>query len=156
MDRVQGVSNMEYPTDAQQHIRPADIGDVQAVSQLYVSLGRHQPIDSDEFSRFLEEPGQCVAVYVDRGGSPIGLVAWTTWAASLSFPQSVCFIQDVVVLPEFRRRGVATELLGHVRKWGQTHGIRVFHVQASLDNQADQELYRHNGYQHKNCGFYDY
>ena len=134
--------------------RTARPGDVEAVSALYQLLGREQPIDSTELAGFLARPDQQMALCVLRDGSTVWLVAWTTWDTSLSFPRPVCFIQDLVVLPTARRRGVGTALLRHVRQWGQDHGIRVFHLQASAGKPGLKAFYRRNKFEVKGHAFY--
>jgi [ribosomal protein S18]-alanine N-acetyltransferase len=55
-------------------------------------------------------------------------------------------VYNVAVRPEFRRRGVAAQLLRAVLKWGQANGAALAFLEVREGNSAAQSLYR-------TCGF---
>ena len=136
-------------------IRMACVADAGHVSALYEHLGRRRAVEARELERFLAAADQWLALYVPAGGEPAGLVAWCLWPAGLSFPRPLCFIQDLVVAPDFRRQGIGSRLLGYARERGRGRGVRVFHLQASAgETPGLGEFYRRNGFEAKNQGFY--
>lgn len=57
------------------------------------------------------------------------------------------FIHEIAVLPEFRRRGIAVELLKEVRRWAGGQGVWQVRLIAAELNPAAQALFASVGYQ---------
>ena len=56
-------------------------------------------------------------------------------------------INNVAVRPEFRRRGIAAQLMAAVLRLGRGHGIRIAFLEVRAGNAAAQGLYRRCGFQ---------
>lgn len=57
------------------------------------------------------------------------------------------YVLALYVVPEHRRRGIATALLQHAQDWAQARGDRQIGLQVFAENEAAIALYRKLGYQ---------
>src|SRR5271170_8232987 len=55
-------------------------------------------------------------------------------------------IENVATLPEFRRRGLAGELLNEAFRQGREHGCRLAQIVTFIGNEAAQSVYRRSGF----------
>jgi ribosomal protein S18 acetylase RimI-like enzyme len=62
---------------------------------------------------------------------------------------SLLKIHDLYVLPDLRRRGVATKLLEHIAAHALTRQIPLMHLNVRSENSA-REFYRRSGFEHMN------
>jgi ribosomal protein S18 acetylase RimI-like enzyme len=62
--------------------------------------------------------------------------------------QDLLGLFDIVTHPEQRRRGVATELIGHMCEWATHRGARYAYLQVEEGNLAGRALYQKLGFQH--------
>jgi ribosomal protein S18 acetylase RimI-like enzyme len=69
-------------------------------------------------------------------------------------PSSVAWITDLVVAPEWRRRGVASALLDSAQDWGASHGHRRIFLEMQSKNQPAIHLAQKHGYEF--CGYNDH
>jgi GNAT superfamily N-acetyltransferase len=53
---------------------------------------------------------------------------------------------DIVVAPEFRRKGYGKKLVSAIMNWGKAHGAQTAYLQVMLDNPAGLALYRDLGF----------
>lgn len=136
-------------------IRPALVSDYESALALYRLLNPKANCSLRSFRSFLERKDQYVFLAEDEGGQVLGLIEWGVWPQVPAFPWPVCFIQNVIVCPDHRRRGVGTALLSHSAKWAQEHGISILHVQTDREgNEAGQGFYSKNGFVAKSVGMY--
>ena len=99
---------------------------------------------------------------VDRHLSPETPLWWVEAAPPASGPVACLWLGNAVdqqqgdrhgyilvlyVLPEHRRRGIATALLKTAQAWAQARGDRQIGLQVFADNAAALALYRKLGYQ---------
>ena len=57
------------------------------------------------------------------------------------------WVEDVVLLPEFRARGVGRALLEAIAEWAQEHGAARVQLLADADNAPALDFYRHLDWQ---------
>jgi aminoglycoside 3-N-acetyltransferase I len=57
------------------------------------------------------------------------------------------FVDELLVLPQFRRQGVATGLLGHIEQLARTLGLAGVRLLARPENEAARGLYQRAGFQ---------
>jgi ribosomal protein S18 acetylase RimI-like enzyme len=69
-------------------------------------------------------------------------------------PASVAWIADLVVAPEWRRRGVASSLLGAAQEWGGRQNHRRLFLEIQSKNQPALRLAQKHGYEF--CGYNDH
>lgn len=57
------------------------------------------------------------------------------------------WVEDVVVDPRDRRRGIAREMLEHTAAWCRSRGVERMQLVADHNNTAALEFYRHSGWE---------
>ena len=137
-------------------ITAAKYDDFASVYSLYaVLMGKEPAFSEKEYGKFLDEKAQHLALVKDASGSAIGLIAWRVWPAALSFREKICFIQDVIVVPEHRGEGLGSSLIKHVKDWARSQGIKVVHAQTDKDNnESALRFYQRNGFEARNLGLF--
>ncbi len=82
------------------------------------------------------------------GSDSVGYIAMTERPASLAW------ITDLVVAPQWRRRGVASALMGSAQEWGAGRGHRRLFLEMQSKNQPAIRLAQKHGYEF--CGYNDH
>jgi GNAT superfamily N-acetyltransferase len=82
------------------------------------------------------------------GKDPIGYLSLT------DRPASVAWVSDLVVAPEWRRRGVASALLNSAQEWCSTRNHRRLFIEMQSKNQPAIRLAQKHGYEF--CGYNDH
>lgn len=124
-------------TPAGVRIRPAERGDLAAVLHLWSHLDAHQarldptlaPVEeavvlwTAEFKSILGDESVCVRV-AETQGAVVGLVtAHVAVPRPLYASEPFVFIDEIVVDPAWRQRGIAGQLVEEVRHWARGLGL---------------------------------
>ena len=56
-------------------------------------------------------------------------------------------IADIAIHEDFRRRGLARQIMNHLSEWAQGRSCRVAHLEVRRSNTAAQQLYERLGFQ---------
>ena len=78
-----------------------------------------------------------------------GSVVAYVWARFTDIPVyglTVAQVEDVAVVPEYRRRGIATLLMAHVEQLAVERGANLLRSGTGIENVASQELHRSLGF----------
>ena len=129
-------------------IRFLDASDAQVISAAFNAIGWTKPVE--QYRRYAAEQEQGTRVvkvaWVDRSFAGYVTVVWSPSYepfARANIPE----IQDLNVLPHFRRRGIATALLDDAEALAQQRSDVVgIGVGMDLDYGPAQRLYVHRGY----------
>jgi aminoglycoside 6'-N-acetyltransferase I len=108
-----------------------------------------RPEHLTEMAAFLVEPErflQCVA-YVEPQ-RPVGLVEAAVRTDYVNGTDSlpVAFLEGLYVAPEFRRRGIAAQLVGTVIEWAVTRGCNEIASDAALENTLSHVVHQALGF----------
>lgn len=97
----------------------------------------------DAYHKELQSPKEVIMLvaHADSAGDAVaGFIV-----ARLIGPE--LHVYNVAVRPEFRRRGIAAQLLQAVLEWGQRNGAGLAFLEVREGNSAAQSLYRRGGFQ---------
>jgi ribosomal protein S18 acetylase RimI-like enzyme len=129
-------------------IRKATLADLDTLAELLrefeaeVPEPPHREVDFEkeaaEARGYIEEALALLAE--EEGGRPMGFAL-----AKLETPR-ICFLSDLYVRPEARRRGIARELIGAVGSWGSERGAEVMTLEVLTTNIDGRALYDRLGF----------
>ncbi len=105
--------------------------------------GETTSLTPDYTRRYLATPGQG-ALLVLAEGEPVGLLSYSL-RPGLYHAASSLVIEDLVILPAFRRRGLAKRLVTEAIALAQANGCAEISVSTGLNNLPAQALYRGEG-----------
>jgi len=99
----------------------------------------------DAYHKELQSPEEVIMLVaradsVDGGDTVVGFIV-----SRLIGPE--VHVYNVAVKPEFRRRGIAAQLLQAVLEWGQRNGATLAFLEVREGNSVAQNLYRRCGFQ---------
>lgn len=118
--------------------RPLDLKALVPLVEAYAQEQASQvPINqlADNFMEFarsgiaqaVEHPAACVMVAEETDGDQQRIVGYACGMVQepppIFQPELYTFVSDLYVVPEYRRRGVATALVERIRGWGWVKGI---------------------------------
>ena len=127
-------------SQTQLHIRQMTLGDVNLAMNLKDQVGWNQT--PDDIRRLIEyEPDGCFIAEVD--GVPVGTVSTTSYGTKLAW------IGMMLVLPEYRRRGIASQLIQKSIDYLCERGVTCVKLDATP---IGQPLYEQLGF-HAEWGF---
>ena len=117
-----------------------DVAALRAVTAMFGDVfeepdtyGDHPP-DQDYLARWLSRSTN-IALIAEAGGDVVGGLVAYVWD-KFERAQTEIYLYDLAVVPEFRRRGVATGLMDALRPIAKGVGAHVIMVQTEADNEA--------------------
>ena len=135
-------------------IKSAGAGDVEAMVKLLSLLfSIEQDFSPDETAQrhglqlLLDTPEQAqIFVAHDEAARVIGMVS-AQLVISTAVGARSAWIEDMVVLEEFRGRGVGKALLARATEWAKSKGAKRVQLVADADNAPALDFYKHLGWQ---------
>jgi ribosomal protein S18 acetylase RimI-like enzyme len=121
-------------------IRTARPGDVEQVLLLWDRAAgpTRLPGDAPAVLRLLERDDDALLIAEERGEIVATLiVGWDGWR---------CHLYRMAVRDDFRRRGLATDLLDHAREHARRLGARRLDAMVDADNEAGSRFWAANGF----------
>jgi aminoglycoside 6'-N-acetyltransferase I len=127
-------------------IRQATDGDVATLIALGEAFEREVPElphregwedAADDVRHFVSNQ---LALLAEEEGEPIG------FALARTEPPRVCYLSDLYVVPEARRRGVAKALMAEVARWGAERGAETLTLEVLTSNAEARAVYDRLGF----------
>lgn len=108
-----------------------------------------QALVSNAFRALIEHPerGRVWLLVVDE--RPVGYIVLTL-GFSFEFLGTDAFIDELYIVPEFRRRGFAKRAVRFLEVEAQKLGVNALHLEVDDGNDAAFELYRRTGFEDHN------
>jgi GNAT superfamily N-acetyltransferase len=94
---------------------------------------------------FLREPSLGQAWLICDRDTPVGYIV-LTFGYSLEYLGRDAFIDELFLLPAYRRRGWGRATLAFVEDAARAAGVRAIHLEVVRANTTAKEVYRRNGY----------
>lgn len=85
-------------------------------------------------------------VYVAREGKRVAAMASLLFTISTAEGGKAAWFEDLVVLPEYRRQGIAEAMLKHVIAQARAEGVVRITLLTDMQNERAQALYRRAGF----------
>ncbi len=140
---------MTTPRDGDAVIRPAEERDLPAMSRLLTLLFeleqdfRPDPERQLAGLRLMLDSPRAVVLVAELDGQVAGLCG-VQCIISTALGAEAAVIEDLVLFPEFRGRGLGTLLLDAAERWAGARGIRRLQLHCDDLNQAALAFYRKN------------
>jgi GNAT superfamily N-acetyltransferase len=97
------------------------------------------------YLRFLNEPGYGYLWLFESGEKVVGYMV-LAFVFSFEYGGRNAFIDELYVIPEYRRKGIATRALQFARQTAQAHEVVALHLEVSRNNSSAHKLYLHAGF----------
>lgn len=130
-------------------LRRGDVALLRALNQVFATAFgdretySHSPPDDAYLSRWLAREHVVALVALVAGEVVGGLVAYEL--EKFEQARSELYIYDLAVAEDYRRRGIATALIGQLREIAASRGAWVIYVQADYGDTAAVGLYEKLG-----------
>jgi ribosomal protein S18 acetylase RimI-like enzyme len=135
-------------------IRRATSADADTVAPLFDAYRQFydQPSDVGLARDFLRERlarDESVVFLAERAGRAVGFVQlYPVFSSTAARPRRLWILNDLFVVPEARRSGVAQALLAAARRLAEETGAAGLELVTARTNQAAQRLYTSLGWRH--------
>ena len=137
-----------------------------SIKELWLNLAREMfeierltvpsEANANKWVRFIREglkSRRCVLLVVKSEGRVVGFASGTIhWDFPLEVSQLVGKLDDLYVLPEFRRRGVGKKLVVECLNKMKAAGVKAIRLQVLKDKKAAVKLYEKLGFKIYNYG----
>lgn len=136
-------------------IRPAAAADLPAILDLYRVLDEEMvdlqpeffcaaPREDGPILRFIDAP-DADFLLAEQEGAVVGLalVTYAGWTPSFScvLPHRYACLNDLIVLPEKRRQGTGSLLLGAAKRWARDRRLEYLELSVLAQNSSAIALY---------------
>lgn len=127
-------------------IRRATEQDVQGIFRLNQAFGYEYPLKAtaEKLRAAVSDPGQCILVAEEADGVLSGYIHLEDYD-TLYFPH-MKNILGLIVLPEYRKRGIASALLADGEIWAKDTGAAGIRLVSGAERAPAHACYRKAGY----------
>ena len=127
-------------------IRRATEQDVQGIFRLNQAFGYEYPLKAtaEKLRAAVSDPGQCILVAEEADGVLSGYIHLEDYD-TLYFPH-MKNILGLIVLPEYRKRGIASALLAESETWAKDTGAAGIRLDSGAERAPAHACYRRAGY----------
>lgn len=101
----------------------------------YISRLKRTMKDIRNFAEFLE----------DGQGKLVGYL-WVMFEDIEGYDKTVAYVMDLGVTGDFRRQGIAMQMLGHIEEEVRTRGATILRSDTGIMNEASQNLHEKFGF----------
>ncbi|OIO53772.1 MAG: GNAT family N-acetyltransferase [Alphaproteobacteria bacterium CG_4_10_14_0_2_um_filter_63_37] len=134
---------------------PANIHDMTVLLGLLFAIEQDFAFDRDKHKQglkaLLDHPERAQAWVAVWGGKVVGMVTVQTVISSAEGGEAGR-VEDLVVAPAHRRKGLAAKLLNAAEDWCRNRNIARIELLADLDNAPALNFYRRSGWRQTNLG----
>lgn len=96
--------------------------------------------------KFIEDARYGKLWLITTGGKVVGYTALTL-GFSFEFKGVDAFLDELYVLPEFRKQGIGAKTIEFVAQQAKEMGVKAIHLEVELHNEAGRALYRNFDFQ---------
>lgn len=134
------------------HIRPARAGDIDALVGLLAilfQLEKDFTVDANKQRQGLSlllGSNQAVVLVAERGQRVVGMCSGQLLVSTAEGKHAL-LVEDLVILPEQRKQGLASLLLEELSLWAEQHKACRLQLLADKNNQPALHFYRANNWQ---------
>ncbi len=123
-------------------IRFAQISDYKNIIPLYngfVGSDRYSQLDNDSFRKVLQSNNNFIFVATDKDR----LVGFVSFSVRLvvRYPKSISEIDELYVLPEYRKRGVGKKLMDELEKKAKELDCYRIFIESHFDHKVAHKFY---------------
>ena len=97
------------------------------------------------YARFLNEPGHGYLWLFESGEKVVGYMV-LAFVFSFEYGGRNAFIDELYVIPEYRRKGIGSRALQFARQTAQARGVVALHLEVSRNNSLAHKLYLRAGF----------
>ena len=138
------MANREHVAMRPDLYRPVDVAVPRAKFMIGITLRdlfNMQPVSLQIAELDKQKVG---AVFVEAVGRSV--LSWSKFPTEAN-------LENVVVLPEFRRRGIGTKLIDAAKDWAQVNGHKHMHAKIINGNAASTAMFEKAGFQRDSSYF---
>ncbi len=82
---------------------------------------------------------------LECNGSVAGYL-WVTFSDIQDYSITIAEVMDIAVMPDYRRRGVGSDMLKHIEETARERGATLLRSDTGIDNVASQKLHERFGF----------
>ncbi|VAX12368.1 hypothetical protein MNBD_GAMMA24-1234 [hydrothermal vent metagenome] len=133
-------------------IRTADEADIPSMLSLLEELFflepdfSFYPLKAEQGMRDLLQRPQSAVIFVLEVDRQVLGMASLQVLISTAEGGEVGLVEDVVIMPEYRERGLGKRLIAHIEAWAHERGLRRLQLLADRENNAAHRFYENVGW----------
>lgn len=86
-----------------------------------------------------------IAEILEDDGSVVGYL-WVTFMDIRDYNVTAAEVMDIIVTPEYRKRGMGSEMMQHIEELTRERGAAVLRSDTGVENEASRKLHEKRGF----------